>query len=357
MRKELIEKLASETNIPCVSISMNTHRTHPDNAQDIIKLKNLIKEAHGRVTQEFEQREVLNVLEKLEEVENEIDVNYNLDSLHIFLSNSTKEIVKLPLTVSRDTLQVSENFAINPLFKALNRTEEYLILLLSQSGVMLYHSINDGILEEIKNQDFPFSENPYYVSNPEKLSDAKQHDNMVREFLNGVDKAVVKVHNETGMKCAVICTEDNYSRLMQVTDNPKMYYGYSHINYNDTAPHSIAKSAWDIVNDLQAQKRKDIIRDIKEAMGQGKTLIDLSDIYRAAKDGKGDILIIKDNFSQAVKITGEYSFEFINDNTVPGATDIINEIVREVISKKGRVIFTSPEENNSPGDIVLKVRY
>ena len=57
-------------------------------------LKNLVKEAEERVIAEFGKRPVTSLLEKLESISAEIDVNYNLDSLHIFLSNDTKEIVK-----------------------------------------------------------------------------------------------------------------------------------------------------------------------------------------------------------------------------------------------------------------------
>jgi hypothetical protein len=358
MRKEIIEKLASETNGPCVSISMNTHRTYPDNAQDIIKLKNHIKEAQEGITTKFGKHPGDNLLEKLESIEKDIDVNYNLDSLHIFLSDSIREIIKLPLTISRDTIQVSENFAINPLVEALNRTEKYLILLLSRSGVTLFHAVNNYIVEEIKNDDFPITENPYSVSNPEKLSDAKQHDNMVREFLNGVDKLVVKVHNETGMNCLVICTDDNYSHLMQIADKPGIYYGYVPINHNDISPQTIANSAWNVVSSSQMQRRMDIIREMEEAMGQGKTLTDAQEIYRAAKEGRADLLILRDDLHQAVKMTGEFSFEPVADKNIPGANDdIISEIVREVILKKGHVVFTNPEENKSPVNIVLKVRY
>lgn len=41
--RQKLEVLATEKNTPCVTISLNTHRTHPDNAQDVILLKNLKK--------------------------------------------------------------------------------------------------------------------------------------------------------------------------------------------------------------------------------------------------------------------------------------------------------------------------
>ena len=42
MQKAILEKLGAEKNNPCVTISMKTHRTHPDNATDVIELKVLV---------------------------------------------------------------------------------------------------------------------------------------------------------------------------------------------------------------------------------------------------------------------------------------------------------------------------
>jgi hypothetical protein len=358
MKREKLEKLAAEKSSPCVTISMNTHRTSPDNLGDVIVLKNLLKEAHERVINEFGKRPVSDLLEKIDNLEKEIDVNYNLESLHVFLSNSTKEIVRSSWPTLHNAVHVSECFAIKPLIKDFNRTEDYLILVLSQSGVPLFHAINDRIANEIKNDDFPFAKNPHVLTDHDKLSDSKKVDNMVREFFNTIDKAMVKVYHKTDMKCVVICTEDNYSRLMQVSDIPSIYLGYASINYNNTANHTIAADAWEIVNALQKQHRAEAIKEMQEAVGQGKVITDLSEIFRAVKEGRGDLLIAHEDFHQAVKMTGELTFDLVNDVTLPGAIDdITSEIAWEVISKKGRTIFTDQEEIKSLGDIVLKVRY
>lgn len=356
--KSQLERIAAEKNSPCVSISLNTHRTHPDNIPDAIELKKLLKEAEERVIAEFGKRQVSELLEKIGAVAEEIDNNYNLDSLHIFLSNSMKEVVKSPWSIQENSLHISDSFSIKPLIKLFNRTENYLILLLSQSGVKLLHAINDGVLAEIKNEDFPFSKNLHYLTQQDKLSDGKQVDNMVREFLNTVDKAVLKVNNDTKMNCVVICTEDNYSRLMQVADKPSIYYGYVHVNYNDVALNTLAAEAWEIVNSLQRQNRTDAIKEMQEAVGQGKVITDLSEIYRAVKEGRGDLLITHDDFQQAVKMTGEFSFDLADDVTQTDVIDdISSEIAWEVIAKKGRAIFTTQDEIKTLGEIALKVRY
>ena len=358
MKKEKLEKLAFENSSPCVTISMNTHRTSPDNLEDIVGLKNLLNEAHERVVNEYGKRQVNDLLEKIDNLDKEIDANYNLDSLHIFLSNSTKEIVRSSWPVLHNAVHVSGNFAVKPLIKDFNRTVDYLILVLSQSDVPLFHAINDGIAGEMKNDDFPFAKNTHVLTDKDKLSDGKKGDNMVREYFNKIDKAVVRVHNKTDMKCVVIGTEDNYNRLMQVADKPSIYLGYASINYNNTANHTIANDAWQIVKEYQKQTRTIAIKEMQDAAGMGKVITDLSEILRAVKEGRGDLLITHDDYHQSVIMTGDYTFDMVNDVTLPGAIDdISSDIAWEVISKKGRAIFTTREEFKSLGGMALKVRY
>jgi hypothetical protein len=356
--RQKLEILAEEKSNPCITISLNTHRTHPDNAQDEIVLKKLIKEAEERLINEFGKRPVASLLEKLSSLRNEVDFNYSLESLHIFLSDNTKEIIKSSWPVNDNMAHISGTFAVRPLIKEYNRSEAYLIMLLSQGGVGLYEAVNDNIVSEVSNNDFPFSENPHFIIEPEKRSDSKQMDNLVREFLNKVDKALVRVHNQTGLSCVVVCTEDNYSRLMQVADKAVVYHGYSRIDYNNTAPHHIAKQAWAIVKDLQQKKRAEAIDEIKEALAQGKVLTDLLEIYQAAIDGRGSLLILHHDYSQAVLMTGDRTFELTTDINQAGVIDDISSTIAwEVLSKKGRVVIATQDEIGDLGLIMLKTRF
>lgn len=356
--RQQLQALASEKNTPCVTISLNTHRTHPDNAQDVIQLRNLLHEAEERVVNEFGKRPVSSLLQKLLSIESEINPNYNLDSLHIYLSNDTKEIIKSDWATNHNGVHISDAFDIRSLIKSYSRSEEYFILLLSQSGVTLYNAINDGITSEIKNDDFPISENQHYNTHSDKKSDSKHLDDLVREFLNKVDKAVVKMYNETGLRCVVICTEDNFSRLMQVTDKQTTYLGYASIDYNKPDVHHIAQQGWEIVKVLQHKRRADAISEIKEAVGQDNVLTDLQQIYRASIDGRGDLLMVHQEFAQPVLMTSDRTFELATDTTKPNIIDdIASNIAWEVLSKNGRVFFTTQDEIKDLGNIVLKTRY
>ena len=53
--KDKILQLANERNNPSVTISMNTHRVHPDTTKDSIQLKNLLAEAEKQVLDKYER--------------------------------------------------------------------------------------------------------------------------------------------------------------------------------------------------------------------------------------------------------------------------------------------------------------
>ncbi len=358
MHLDRLAALASEINQPCVTISLNTHRTHPDNAQDAILLKNLCAEAEKRLIDEFGKRPVAQILDALSALPQEVDIHHNWDSLHIFLSNDTKEVVKSTWPTTIQGVHISDHFAVRDVIKAHNRSEFYLLMVLTQGGVQLYEMMNDVVVREVRNDDFPFKENPHYITHSDKRSDSNLMDNMVREYFNKVDKALVRVHNETQLNCVVIATEDNYSRLMQVADRPSVYLGYASINYNQTDEHHLAAQSWEMIKNLQQERRTQAIEEMQESVAGKGVLTDLQEIYQAAIDGRADLLIVHEDFAQPVLMKDERTFDLIDDPTLHNATDdIVSLIAWNVIDKGGRVVFTMQDQIKTLGKIALKLRF
>lgn len=356
--KEKIKKLATVTAEPCVSISLNTHRTRPASDKDKILLKNLLSQAEKQIVAEYGKRTVTPLLEKIATVENRVNENNNLDSLHVFLSNDTEEIIRTSWTVPEDRLNIRSTFNLRPLIKAYNRSKEYLILVLSQGGVQLYKALGDGIEEEVKSDGFPFEGSPYYIPNRAERSNAKRVDDLIREFFNQVDKAVVKVNQETELECVVVSTEDNFSKLMQVADKPDIYIGYTSIDYNNSKPHDVVKPGWEIMKQYMHEHRSEAIVEMKEAISKHKVLTDLQEIYRAAIDGNGEMLIVYDKFSQPVRMIDERNFELLKEANQPDVIDdIVSDIAWQVVSKGGKVFFTMQDEIKELDKIALKTRY
>lgn len=354
--KEQLKAIAEIQGMPCVTISFNTHRTRPSNQKDELNLKNHIKEAERRLSEEFPKNEIVSLLDRLKNLE--VDVNLNKESIHIFVNNDMTEVIRSNWPVAIEGVFVDTSFAIRPLIKNYNREKGYYILLLSQKEVRLYEAENDKIVKEIENDDFPFTEATYTMTHLVVSSDSERLDNKVRDFYNVVDKALQRVNNENEKICIVVSTEDNFSLLNQVADYPQIYPGYFSIDFNKIHLPEIETKAWDKVTQLQSADRTKLINEMKEAVSTGNVVTDLQEIYQAVLDGRGDLLIVHQDFQQAVRMTGDRTFDFVNDSKEPEALDDITSLIAwEVIKKKGQAIFTNQPEIKELGNIVLRTRY
>jgi hypothetical protein len=63
LTKELIQELLSTEQNPCFSLYMPTHRTHPENQQDPIRFKNLVRQMEESLLQKYSAAEVKEYLE------------------------------------------------------------------------------------------------------------------------------------------------------------------------------------------------------------------------------------------------------------------------------------------------------
>lgn len=244
-----IQQLKKTSGQACITISLPTHRTHPQNQQDAILLKNLVKEAEDKLVDRYGKREYPDTLKKLEKVDQNVDIQHNLDSLHIFLSEEVQEIITLPVAMNTSEVIVGDHFDVQYLQEFAESSKEYMILLLSQGGINLYDTLNEHIVREVRNDDFPISQNTHYITHSDKASDSKQVDNAVKEYFNHADKAVQRAANASGLKVVVVGTPRNYQHLMAVADRKETYLGNSPINYNDIARKTLGEQAWAVVQD------------------------------------------------------------------------------------------------------------
>src|SRR4051812_24025291 len=116
----VLKKLKDTTSDCCVTIILNTHRTLPDNEKDPIVLKNLIKEAQARLTNECNQQSASSITDKLNTLAATIDHRHNLESLVLFVNKELAEYTRLPVAVE-DRIVIDKTFATRDLIRALHK--------------------------------------------------------------------------------------------------------------------------------------------------------------------------------------------------------------------------------------------
>ncbi len=136
--------LLKERQSPCLSLYQNTFRHNPENLQDPIRFKNLLKELE-RLCNDRGQPDSGRLLENFRKLEADREFwNNTLDGLAIFCSEGFLRIFSLRQSVT-DAVLVSDHFLITPLIRIVQSAERYQVLSLNRKEVHLFEGIRDRL--------------------------------------------------------------------------------------------------------------------------------------------------------------------------------------------------------------------
>ena len=354
--KEVLRKAELVRAEGCVSITMNTHRTRPDNMQDPILLKDLLKTAETRLMKDHEPKMAKAIMAKLQGMAEGIDHEHNKESLVLFANTEFAEYVKLSVSVT-DRVTVGETFATRDLFRAIHQETEYYVLWLNRNQARLIQASKGKVEEEIRGE-FPMKNSVAYTDAAKQVMDRK-FDGLIEEFLNRVDKALVKVLNEHPLP-VVLATEsrnvDHYNRIADKKDFLKANFNPSH---DDLTPHHLVEEAWKAyapVVKAQYDSRTDVLEN---AVSGGRLVTDHNDIWRALQEGKGGTIFVKQGLFQPAMLANE-NIELLpnSDREKKGAVDdIIDEMIEKNKAFGGDAVFVSGDDLDRFNGLALVTRY
>lgn len=352
-----LKKLKSLYSKNSITVILKTHRTFPDNNQDAILLKNLIKDAENRLLAENSSREVQELIDKLNTLANSIDHRQNQESLILFVSNDVVDFVRLPIPVESRVV-VDNTFATRDLIRGLHARAGYYVLVLSKDEARLIEASNDKVVQEF-GDDFPLKNEFSQVSKSE-LSDAGRLRNLSAEFFNRVDKAVNQIRKDNPMPVLVASDQQNYHEYMKIADEPKTILDFFlNGNKQTEKDFNIVSEAWNIVKEDVTKRNNERKADLQKAVSANKFLSDTNEIYQAIKQGKVQTLFVEQGLFQPAIMEND-QITYVTDEDRNGK-DVIDDIYDELIEMNlkhgGDVIFLPKGELNKFNGFAGITRY
>jgi hypothetical protein len=352
----LLHKVKDVYQEGCVSLIIPTHRTHPENKNDSINLKNAIKEAAERLTEEFDKKYAETVVEKLNKLSETIDHNQNLESLIVFANQDCIEYTRLPISIEHRVV-VDNTFATRDLVRALHQEAGYYVLVLSRDQARLIEAQNDAVVAE-NNTLFPV-ENMLYSTDKLKLAQSKVQDSMIQEFFNRVDKLVIEATRRHPLPVVIATEKRNYDHYMSVADRPSIILTHLPSNRDNDAAKNIVKDAWPLVKEIVNQRHQDRIVELKEAVNKHLFVSDYNEILRAIQEGRGKTLFVKKGFFQPALIENdEIVLVPLEDAKKAGVIDdVIDEIIEHNLFFGGDTVFIEDDSLRDFDNLALVTRY
>ena len=366
--KESVQRLASVTQGPCVSLYMPTTRTTPDARQDQIRMKNLSREAAqtlvGQGVAPAAAEEVVAVLDKI--VLQMPVWTEAADGLAVFTRPGESFSFRLPVSFP-ERVAVGERFVLKPLLGILSGDESYLLLTLSQKGVRLYRGSRSGLaeihvanmpgsLDEVLNYDGFERRAQAGTLGGHGTGDERPKDDIATYFRRIVDvlSNAVKGAREPLILAGVEYLHPIYRSVSRYNNIlPAGITG----NVEKLTPEELHAQAWPLVSPIFEKSRADAMGRYLRDAGTGLTGKDPEEVFWASKSGRVETVFLARGAEMWGKVDPMNMAVQGSDCPGQGCEDLLESIAVETFLKEGKVFVVPGEEMPNGGPVAAVYRY
>jgi len=148
LTNDVVAVLASRHQPPCLSLYQPTHRRHPENQQDSIRFRNLVRKLETSLRQNHTAVETRTLLEPFTALADDHDFwNHTLDGLAVLGGPGLFHVFRLQQPVS-ELAVAADSFHTKPLRRFLQSVDRYQDLGLSLHKIRLFEGTR-AALDEI----------------------------------------------------------------------------------------------------------------------------------------------------------------------------------------------------------------
>lgn len=354
MNKIVLNRLMEEQGYPCISVLMPAYRTAPEYHQNGILLKKLIRETEDRLEREFSKKQVKTYIDKLKSLAEKVDISRTMDGLALFVNNNLSEKIDLPFRI-KERVVIDKTFATRDIIMSINRGIRYYTLILSIEKIRLLQCYRDQAVD-IEQNGFPiYSGLEFYEFHPSDLS--KEKAKKVKDFFRKASRALREFYNVEKQSLVILGVEKNLGFFREVAGFEEHVITTVEGSYVNVTAHDIGKKVWPLVREIMSEKRNEYIKEIENAVGQGKYVSGLTNLWRFANEGRIGLLVAEENYHQPCRLNEDNTISIIDKPGKGTIDDGVDEAAEIVLQKGGRVVFVDDGLLKDYNKIAAVLRY
>lgn len=352
--RDLSERIFDHPHPPCLSLFMPTHRRHPENQQDPIRYRNLVRE----IEDSLERAEPLggsrsDTLEKFHGLAADAEFwNHAHDGLAVLGSPGFFRVYKLQRPVP-EIVVVADSFHIKPLLRIAQSADRFHILALTLRDARLYEGTRDAVDLVELDESFPSTITKalgeeltephqtvasYGGASPSQPAMHHGHGSKETEaeidakrYFRVVDRAVAENYSKPGKVPLLLATLPEHRGLFQqITHNPLLLEAGIPVHPDSLSADELRTSAWQAVEPIYRARLAALIEEYGNSCVRGLGHSDIAEIARAAASGRvATVLIDADRIEPGVldQNSGAVSLGEIDGQNVGDLLDDLGELV------------------------------
>jgi hypothetical protein len=348
--RHLAELLAPDLAGPRISLYQPTHRSFPDNQQDPIRFRNLLKEIEASLGDKASAAGMAEALASLQAIAaDEAFWSHALDGLAAFAAPGFIKVMRLQRPVQPVAI-VADSFHVKPLLRILQSVGRFQVLALNRRSVRLYEGDRD-VLDEI----------PLAEGVPRTADESSQADDATNQegdkFFRAVDRAVTEHHSKpSGLPLILAALPEYHATFKGLSHNALLVDPAIAINPEALSADELRAKAWEWVLPTYEARLAGLVDRFGAARPTGKASDRLEDVALAAVEGRIDTLLV----DAGRKIPGrlEASGSVVRGELDDASTDdLIDDMAESVLRAGGNVVVVPSERMPSTTGMAALLRY
>jgi len=381
LSKEFIKELLTIEQEPCLSLYMPTHRSHPENLQDPIRFKNLLRQLEESLSQKYSSGEVKKYIEPLEALADDDSLwNHTSNGLAVFSADGLFKVVGLPVSVD-ELAVVADSFHTKPLRQYMQSTDRYHVLGLSLHDIRLFEGNRHSLTEIELMPDIPETITEalgddltdkhstvasYGGTGGESSSMHHGHGGRKDELEKDAERFFRVVANNiyeryskpSELPLILAALPEHHNLFQKVNKNPLLLTDGIAINPSSISPDTLAKMAWEIMEPEYNLKLDSLVARFEQARANDKGSDDYKEVAIAAVEGRIDTLIVEADRIIPVRITNLVTGNTQKkDLTNPKVDDLLDDMGELVIEMGGQVMVLPTGKMPSETGLAAIFRY
>ncbi|WP_371526382.1 chemotaxis protein [Streptomyces sp. NBC_01283] len=345
---------------PAVTVLLPTHRREPDNAQDPVRLRNLVAEAKERLKSDpavaREQR--IEVAAQLDRAVAEIDLVHAGDGLAVFAAPGEHQVWSLARTVPSRVV-FSDTFLTRNVVAAQAAERPYWVLAVSADRVSLWSGTPERVVEHTAD-GFPLTRS---LDDPdaerkERIGDVPStfRDEHTRKFLREADLAAARVLHAHPRPLFVA---GEAAALSLLDDVGAVIRGATAVPHGGLA-HGPVDAVWQAVRPFLATREKSeldsVVHELDAAQGRHQYAAGLDEVWQNVTTDRVRLLAVEDSYQATVRDDGGHLVP-AGDDDLDAVDDVVDDIVERALDTGAQVRFVPEGRLTDRGRIACVLRY
>ncbi len=366
---------------PCLSLYQPTHRDHPDNQQDPIRFKNLVKTLEESLEQQLESDEIQLLLEPMLALSDDRDFwNCTHDGLAVLRSKNMFRVYRLQRPVP-ELAVVADSFHTKPLLRILQSADRYQVLALNRNEMKLFEGNRDALDEIV-----PADGVPRTITDAlgEELTDARltvsayggggpgqagmhhghggrkdQLDHDAERFFRAIDRAVQEHHSKpSGLPLILAALPEHHHMFHELSHNPLLISESVGVHPDALAsPDEFRKRAWKAFEPRYLARLDELVKTFGNNQSKDLGSDNLAEVAKAAVGGRVATLLIEARRVIPGRVDASNGELELDDISHPEIDDLLDDLGAVTLNMGGDVVVVPTERMPTHTGIAAIYRY